>query len=156
MTFYISKSYIWILKAFKYIFTSPTSATKMDEKDDGQGEQKRFRREGCRTRSHVAALLGMKSVRPRAIAYIAVQLQFVLSNCGSWNLIDGEFNYQDFYYNIISYFENVETPEEIKKISDLLLWWNRMVFGRTNMSVYRPQDTQKMSVAKLLSWHGRM
>ena len=97
-------------------------------------------------RSHVAALLGMKSVSPRAIAYIAVQvgqclqrrdkglgwldcqLRFVLSSCNCWCIIDEDFDYQKFYSNIILFFEGVRTTQEKKEISDLLFWWNQCVF----------------------------
>ena len=97
-----------------------------------------------RTRAHVAARIGMKSVSPRAIAYIAVQvwfpyfirdaawvliqvfkLRFALSSCGTWRITDGEFDYNTFYNNIVDFFENTETPGEDKFIRDLLLWWNR-------------------------------
>ncbi|KIK74692.1 hypothetical protein PAXRUDRAFT_44681, partial [Paxillus rubicundulus Ve08.2h10] len=92
-----------LMKAFKHIFTSPSSTSREshseesgNDSDGGEGAMlpdneeseppfKRFKpTDGGRTRSHVAALLGMKSVQPRAIAYIAVQLRFSLSSCRSW------------------------------------------------------------------------
>ncbi|KAI5988497.1 hypothetical protein EDC04DRAFT_2873243 [Pisolithus marmoratus] len=79
-----------LVKAFKQIFTSPTSVLKMD---DEPSPRKRRRHDERRTRSHVASLLGMKSVCPRAVAYAAVQLRFALSSCGTWRVVDGEFNY---------------------------------------------------------------
>ncbi|KAG1889142.1 hypothetical protein F4604DRAFT_1876909 [Suillus subluteus] len=71
-----------------------------------------------RTRRDVATLLDMRSVQPRAIAYVSVQraqLRFALSSSGSWRIIDDEFNNQEFYDNI----------KQLKEIDDLLLWWNQ-------------------------------
>src|ERR1700709_1106804 len=70
-------------QAFKYIFTSPTSA-ELDPKDqhDGVSTQRhsRLRRTTGerRTRCHVAGILNMTSVQPRAIAYIAVQVLWMI------------------------------------------------------------------------------
>ncbi|KAI6009995.1 hypothetical protein BKA83DRAFT_4504113 [Pisolithus microcarpus] len=110
-----------LVKAFKQIFMSPTSILKMDNEPH---PTKRQRHDEQRTHSHVASLLGMKSVSPRAVAYVAVQLRFTLSDCGSWWVVDGEFNYEEFHYNIVDFFEDAETPGDKKIIRELLLWWN--------------------------------
>ncbi|KAI9572485.1 hypothetical protein HD554DRAFT_2036058 [Boletus coccyginus] len=60
--------------------------------------------------------------------HLLLKLRFALSNCGSWRIIDGEFNYHHFYNNIIAFFEQAETPKEKKFIQDLLFWWNRWRF----------------------------
>ncbi|KIM55821.1 hypothetical protein SCLCIDRAFT_133886, partial [Scleroderma citrinum Foug A] len=118
-----------LVRAFNHIFTSPTSALKMNVGNDETRLplKKRQKYDEWQTCCHVASLVGMKSVCPRAIAYIAVQLRFALSSCGSWWIIDGEFNYNDFYNNILDFFENAETTGEKKVIQDLLLWWNQSV-----------------------------
>ncbi|EGO24727.1 hypothetical protein SERLADRAFT_468448 [Serpula lacrymans var. lacrymans S7.9] len=84
-----------LLKAYKFVFTSPTSARDVkDEERDPPPLHKRTKRlNQIRTRGHVASLLGMHSVMPRSIAYIAVQLRFALSNVGSWRSDDGDFDY---------------------------------------------------------------
>ena len=56
-------------QSFKLIFTSPTS---VDEEEDAPAKRRRAER---RTRAHVAQILKMKKVTPRAIAYIAVQVR---------------------------------------------------------------------------------
>ena len=141
-------------KAFKHIFTSSTSVLKMNTETNDPHLKKRQKCDERCMHSHVASLLGMKSVCPRAIAYIAVQvslpflvgvpslhkhllwhcilfqLRFALSDCGAWWVIDGEFNYDDFYNNIVDFFENAETPDEKKVIQDLLLWWCQNRFLR--------------------------
>ncbi|KIK36186.1 hypothetical protein CY34DRAFT_26428 [Suillus luteus UH-Slu-Lm8-n1] len=78
-----------LVRTFKHIFTSPSSAgeTRPDEETFHQEplyKQSRTSGERC-TRSDVAALLGMRSVHPQAIAYSAVQLQiFGPSNVSSY------------------------------------------------------------------------
>ncbi|KAG2087598.1 hypothetical protein BD769DRAFT_1372951, partial [Suillus cothurnatus] len=121
-----------LLKTFKYIFTSPTSAEMEDQEEPSpdnistQGHPKQRRTAGeRRTRCDVAGLLNMKSVQPRAIAYVAVQLRFALSSTGSWRVVDDEFNNQEFYDNIVDFLELPMTPDASKEVDNLLLWWNR-------------------------------
>ncbi|KIM52025.1 hypothetical protein SCLCIDRAFT_142079 [Scleroderma citrinum Foug A] len=101
-----------LVTAFKFIFTSPSSASKpiRSEHKKDQGPPNHH------MRAHVAARIGMKSVSPHAIAYIAVQLHFALLSCGTWRITDGEFDYDAFYNNIIDFFESVETLKEKKFI----------------------------------------
>lgn len=75
-----------IQQAFKFLFTSPTSAQDISCEDDinDQATQttrplKRARNNKAPTRGHVAQLLGMKSVTPRAIAYVSVQVSSVIT-----------------------------------------------------------------------------
>ncbi|KAH7911082.1 hypothetical protein BJ138DRAFT_1186543 [Hygrophoropsis aurantiaca] len=147
-----------LVKAFKYIFTSPSSTsesvTLSDDEEPPRKTQKVSRE--CRTRSNIAALLRMNSVQPRAIAYIAVQVRFALSSCGSWRIIDEDFNYATFYNHIVDYFELPPTPEAKADIDNLLLWWNQNVFGRTNAATYRPQVVDNLSVARSFSQRGRV
>ncbi|KAG2105176.1 hypothetical protein BD769DRAFT_1393334 [Suillus cothurnatus] len=147
-----------LLKTFKYIFTSPTSA-EMDDQEQldpevlsSQGRPKQRRTDGeRRTRCDVAGLLNMKSVQPRSIAYAAVQanqLRFALSSTGSWRIIDDEFDHQQFYDNIVDFLELAVTSDVAKEVEDLLFWWNRKVFGRKHVSTYRPQRVEQLSVAR--------
>ena len=141
-----------VLQAFKHIFTSPSSADSEDVVDDTDQEDETEpppkRRRGSsekRSRAYIAALIGMKSVSPRAIAYTAVQvsivtgktkkdfteienkLRFALSSCNSWRVVDEDFDYDKFYHNITTFFEGVHTAQDKSFISKLLLWWNRYV-----------------------------
>lgn len=77
-----------ILQAFKSIFTSPSSAeSERQINDDGTvtssqlssvltNKRQKVSDEKC-TCSHVAALLGMKSITPQSIAYVAVQVGII-------------------------------------------------------------------------------
>jgi len=65
------------LQAFKYIFTSPSSADLTADDLNSEfllAQPRRHRRNERCTRTNVATLLRMKTVAPRAIAYIAVQV----------------------------------------------------------------------------------
>lgn len=66
-------------KAFKHIFTSPSSAKEVE--GDGNGadaimasQHRRTSESDAATRSHVANIIGMKMVTPRSIAYTACQV----------------------------------------------------------------------------------
>ncbi|KIM54560.1 hypothetical protein SCLCIDRAFT_136562, partial [Scleroderma citrinum Foug A] len=119
-----------LVKAFRYIFTSPSSAEFTSDDLDSKfllAQPKRHRCcEQC-MRSNVASLLGMKTVALRAITYIAVQLHFALVSCGSWRIIDVFFDYHQFYKNIVTFFEDIADMEAEEFIKELVLWWNRLV-----------------------------
>ncbi|KAI6113855.1 hypothetical protein EDD16DRAFT_1440297, partial [Pisolithus croceorrhizus] len=70
---------------------------------------------------------------------LGVKLQFALSSCTSWHVIDEDFNYEAFYNNILMFFEECCTKWDKAKIAELLLWWNHSIFGHANMSAYHPQ-----------------
>ena len=85
----------------------------------------------------------MRSVQPRAIAYIAVQVRisvmatvnlavlttdtnvrFALSSSSSWELKDDSFDYEIFYHNIVDWFECPKSQTKDREIKELLLWWD--------------------------------
>ncbi|KAF9455666.1 hypothetical protein BDZ94DRAFT_1360794, partial [Collybia nuda] len=141
-----------LLKTYKFLFTSPTSAQDIDsEKDLEDPAPRTFKRKrGNRvpTRGHVANLMGMKSVTPRSIAYVAVQLRFSLSNASAWQEDNGLFNYAHFYNNVIDYFELTPGPAALKQSKELLSWWSSKIFGKHTTPV--PAGSQpNSSVAKL-------
>ncbi|KIM50306.1 hypothetical protein SCLCIDRAFT_34424 [Scleroderma citrinum Foug A] len=102
------------------------------------------------SRAHVATLIRMKSVSPRAIAYTVVQLRFALSSCNAWHIINEDFDYEKFYHNITTFFEDVRATQDKAAISKLLLWWNCSVFDHVNVSEYCPQVIEKMSSEDVL------
>ncbi|KAH7917428.1 hypothetical protein BV22DRAFT_1026345 [Leucogyrophana mollusca] len=114
-----------LVKAFKHIFTSPSSASDSPS-DDEEQPRKKQRASGERLHN---------------------QLRFAFSSCGSWRIIDEDFNYEVFYNNIVDYFELPPTPEAKADVEELLFWWNQAVFGRTNSAIYRPQPIGRLSVA---------
>ncbi|KAG1759764.1 hypothetical protein EDD22DRAFT_782140, partial [Suillus occidentalis] len=124
-----------LLKTFKYIFTSPTSA----EMEEGQEQ---LSPELLSTQGHP------KQRRTDGERHTRCDLRFALSSTGSWRVIDDEFNHQEFYDNIVDFLELSATSDAAKEVEDLLLWWNRKVFGRKHVSTYRPQRVEQLSVAR--------
>ncbi|KAI5987159.1 hypothetical protein EDC04DRAFT_2589473, partial [Pisolithus marmoratus] len=126
------------LQAFKHIFMSPGS-TNFDSVPDDTDDNSRVSTaepplkhwKGLSDRcshSHVASLIGMKLVAPCAIAYTAVQVSRPLQKvCTSWRVIDEDFNYETFYNNILTFFEDCPTELDKVEIVELLLWWNQYV-----------------------------
>ncbi|KAF9464229.1 hypothetical protein BDZ94DRAFT_1162369, partial [Collybia nuda] len=120
-----------LVKTYKFIFTSPTSAQDIDCELDAETQtprsHKRARKHKAPTRGHIANILKMKAVTPRSIAYVAVQLRFALSNASSWSVDDGCFNYITFYNNITDFFEEAVGPAAKARAQALLTWWSRCV-----------------------------
>lgn len=50
-----------------------------------------------------------------------------MSSVGSWAIVDGVFDINEFYEVIVEWFEETKTEEDKKLVDYLLLWWNRWV-----------------------------
>jgi hypothetical protein len=110
----------------------------------------------------------MRTVTPRAIAYVAVQvstkyiidkmtdtkslpveLRFALSSATSWNEDDGYFSYPVFYNTILDFFENTPGPTAQAHVKALLNWWTLYM-----IRVYEQDDSKSKltitSIAKCL------
>ncbi|KAG0698671.1 hypothetical protein DFH29DRAFT_1002598 [Suillus ampliporus] len=144
-----------LLKAFKHIFTSPSSAKEIDGNGNGADvitAHQRHRRSSendAANRSHVANIIGMKMVTPCAIACTACQLRFALSSVNSWRSVDGDFDYYDFYNNIVDFFEVVPGTDAQACITELLKWWNRKVFGKVHTVPLTSTQLGRFSVARM-------
>ncbi|KAG1720565.1 hypothetical protein EDD22DRAFT_962791 [Suillus occidentalis] len=137
------KSRLLVL-AFKAVFTSPSSARETD--GDGNGadiieNNRRARRKSDQTKVKmcVASIINMRKVTPRAIAYITCQVRFALSSVSSWRTIDGDFDYEAFWCNIVDFFEDVPGPVVRRKIDKLLEWWTRKIFGTNHREDLTPE-----------------
>jgi len=64
-----------VYQAFKAIFISPTSAEEFENEISEPGSSRKCRQGERRTRTNVAKLIGMKTVQPWAIAYVACQVR---------------------------------------------------------------------------------
>ncbi|KAG0694654.1 hypothetical protein DFH29DRAFT_1006133 [Suillus ampliporus] len=144
-----------LLKAFKHVFTSPSSAKEIDGNGNGADvitAHQRHRRSSendAANRSHVANIIGMKTVTLRTIAYTACQLRFALSSVNSWRSVDGDFDYYDFYNNIVDFFEVVPGTDAQACITELLKWWNRKVFGKVHTVPLTSTQLGRFSVARM-------
>ncbi|KAG2072364.1 hypothetical protein BDR04DRAFT_1013657, partial [Suillus decipiens] len=115
-----------LLKAFKAIFTSPTSAELDDPEQAGSNEVSVHGHSNGEQHTHcdVAGLLNMTSIQLRVIAYITIQLCFALSSANSWQIMDDDFNSKVFYNHIVDFFELPPTQDAAKEVDGILLWWN--------------------------------
>ncbi|KAI6130707.1 hypothetical protein EDD16DRAFT_1515381 [Pisolithus croceorrhizus] len=48
------------------------------------------------------------------------------SICSSWMIVDEDFNHEEFYHNIVDYFELPSLPQKAAELNDLLMWWNQL------------------------------
>ncbi|KAG6893667.1 hypothetical protein C0992_009136 [Termitomyces sp. T32_za158] len=67
-----------------------------------------------RGKSGNAAINGISSMTPRSIAYIACQARFAISSAVQWGFWDKDFNYENFYWNIVDLFEDGEGQDIIE------------------------------------------
>ncbi|KIJ09481.1 hypothetical protein PAXINDRAFT_87389, partial [Paxillus involutus ATCC 200175] len=140
----------FLLMAFKHIFTSPssTSPDEAEDKDEPPCNRHKLMATGqAPGRSHVAALLGMKAVQPRAIAYVAVQLQFSLSSCKSWRNNDAGFEHDVFYNHIVNWFEHSKDSRAKARVDEVLLWWNRSARTVASLSHYPDHFLPRLAIS---------
>ncbi|KAG1763010.1 hypothetical protein EDD22DRAFT_846647 [Suillus occidentalis] len=88
---------------FKHVFTCPSSVDK----------------EPKATCSGNAYLHGMKSVTKGSLAYIAMQLQFLLSSSSVFSHTDMVTDSKNFYHSIL---DLLEDPDESEEVTDLMMW----------------------------------
>ncbi|KAH7926004.1 hypothetical protein BV22DRAFT_1010124 [Leucogyrophana mollusca] len=118
-----------MVKAYKHLFTSPSSAR--DVEGDGDGADmivSTGRRSDQATRKH---------------------LRFALSNARSWRSYDGDFDYPDFYNNIVDFFEIAPNAAAATRVKELLRWWNRKVFGRDRPMTLTDEMVGNFSVGRM-------
>ncbi|KAG2085713.1 uncharacterized protein F5147DRAFT_659422 [Suillus discolor] len=150
-----------LVMGFKAIFTSPSSANKVDGDGDGANiiencRRARRRSDQAKVKTCIASIIGMRKVTPRAIAYTACQIQFALSNITSWRTVDGDFDYLVFWNNIVDFFEAPPGAAARLRMSQLLEWWTRKVFGRNHREDLTPDVISKMSVNALAAQRQQM
>ncbi|KAG1811596.1 hypothetical protein EV424DRAFT_1542475 [Suillus variegatus] len=143
-----------LVMGFKAILTSPSSADEADGDGDGADiieNNRRARRQldQAKVKTCIASIIGMRKVTPRAIAYTACQIRFALSNITSWRTVDGDFDYEIFWNNIVDFFENAPGPAARARLSELLEWWTRKVFGKNHRQDLTSEVISRMSVSTL-------
>ncbi|KAG2099249.1 uncharacterized protein F5147DRAFT_747291 [Suillus discolor] len=104
-----------LVQAFKTIFTSPSSAREADGDGDGADileNNRRARRalNQVKVKMCVASIINMRKVTPHSITYIVCQVRFALSSVSSWRTVNGDFDYEGFWNNIVDFFEEVPGP----------------------------------------------
>ncbi|KAG1819313.1 uncharacterized protein BJ212DRAFT_1298528 [Suillus subaureus] len=124
-----------LVQAFKATFTSPSSAREADgdsDRADILENNRRARRQ-----------LNQAKIK------ISWQVHFALSSVTSWHTVDGDFDYEIFWNNIVDFFEAVPGPGAQCRVNKLLEWWTRKVFGRNHCEDLTPDIVSKMSVTAL-------
>ncbi|KAG1900167.1 uncharacterized protein F5891DRAFT_1034487 [Suillus fuscotomentosus] len=116
-----------LVQAFKAIFTSPSSTREADGDGDGADilENNRHAQRQlnqAKVKTCVASIINMRKVTPRSIAYVVCQVRFALSNISSWCTIDGDFDYEGFWNNVVDFFEDVPGPVTQCRVNQLLEW----------------------------------
>ncbi|KAG1727199.1 hypothetical protein EDD22DRAFT_961293 [Suillus occidentalis] len=134
-----------LIQAFKAIFTSPSSAKEAD--GDGNGADiletnRRARRalNQAKVKTCVASIINMRKVTSRSIAYVVCQVRFALSSISSWRTVDGDFDYEAFWNNIVDFFEDVPGPVAQRRVDKLLEWWTRKIFGKNHRQDLTPDS----------------
>ncbi|KAG2054245.1 hypothetical protein BDR06DRAFT_1007918 [Suillus hirtellus] len=150
-----------LVQAFKAVFTSPSSAREADGDGDGADILKNNRRASwalnqVKVKTCVALIINMRKVTPCSIAYVICQVHFALSNISSWRTIDGDFDYKVFWNNIVDFFEDVPGPVAQRRVSKLLEWWTRKIFGKNHREDLTPEVVSKMSVTVLAKQRKRL
>ncbi|KAG2748517.1 hypothetical protein P692DRAFT_20874833 [Suillus brevipes Sb2] len=148
------KSKILVQVAFKAVFTSPSSAREADGDGDGADileNNRRARRQlnQVKVKTCVASIINMRKVTPRSIAYVTCQVRFALSSLSSWRTVDGDFNYEVFWSNVVDFFEDIPGPVMGQRVSQLLEWWTRKIFGKNHREDLTPEVVSRMSVTAL-------
>ncbi|KAG2152368.1 hypothetical protein BD769DRAFT_1381098 [Suillus cothurnatus] len=143
-----------LLQAYKAVFTSPSSAKDVEGDGDGVDIIQNNRRakksfNALKVKKHVAQIIKMEKVTPRSIAYITCQVRFALSSVTSWQSVDGDFDYVQFWQTIVDFFERPPGREAQRRVDKLLEWWTRKVFGRSCHGDLSQTAKENMSVNAL-------
>ncbi|KAF9236118.1 hypothetical protein BU15DRAFT_50543, partial [Melanogaster broomeanus] len=137
-----------LLKAFKHIFTSPSSTSpdegiledQDDEEDVASGHEGSDSEPSCKRHKPMdMRQMGRSHVR------------FSLSSCKSWRNNDAGFEHDIFYNHIVNWFEHPKDSKAKARVDEALLWWNRNVFGSRNAASFCPQPVVGTSVAAALT-----
>ncbi|KAJ7053134.1 hypothetical protein C8F01DRAFT_554380 [Mycena amicta] len=98
-----------LLRALKAILQGPSSALKSDGFHAG--------------RKAVAKIINLRTVTPRVIAYGACQVRFALSSMQAWNRWDGNFDYEKFFWMIVTELDKPNLASRTIKM------YNQAIFG---------------------------
>ncbi|KAG1796518.1 hypothetical protein EV424DRAFT_1333896 [Suillus variegatus] len=122
-----------LVQAFKAIFTSPSSAKDIDGDGDGANVIENNRR----------------AQKDSSGKKVKTHLRFALSSVTSWRSVDGEFDYIQFWRNIVDFFERAPGRVAQRNVSRLLTWWTRKVFGTSRRAEISDTAMSNMSVNAL-------
>ncbi|KAG1782874.1 hypothetical protein EV702DRAFT_1191325 [Suillus placidus] len=71
------------------------------------------------------------------------------ASLSSWCTVDGNFDYEGFWNNIVNFFKDVPGPVVQCRVAKLLEWWTRKIFGTSHRQDLTPEVISRMSVTAL-------
>ncbi|KAG1720945.1 hypothetical protein EDB19DRAFT_1835747 [Suillus lakei] len=95
----------------------------------------------------VASIINIRKVSPRSIAYIVCQ--YFSGSVSSWRSVDGDFDYEGFWNNVVDFFKDCPGPAAQRRVTKLLEWWTRKIFGKNHRADLTPEVVSQMSVTAL-------
>ncbi|KAH6891551.1 hypothetical protein BKA70DRAFT_1119957, partial [Coprinopsis sp. MPI-PUGE-AT-0042] len=101
-----------LVKAFKFVFTSPSSVERTDSHA---------------TRCSNSRIHGMIFVTIPSIAYIATQVRFALSSTAVFSRNDFVTDSERFYNSLVTFMQDLEEQVDVRK---LIVWWDRQIFPK--------------------------
>ncbi|KAG2749561.1 hypothetical protein P692DRAFT_201672739, partial [Suillus brevipes Sb2] len=128
-----------LVQGYKAIFTSPSSAK--DVEGDGDG--------GDVIQNNRRARKGLSVIK------VKKHVRFALSSVTSWRSVDGDFDYVQFWHTIVDFFEKAHGRETGRRVSRLLEWWTRKIFGRSHRDDLSSAAKENMSVNALARQRAR-
>ncbi|KAJ7451306.1 hypothetical protein FB451DRAFT_1566214 [Mycena latifolia] len=119
----------YLVKSYKAVFTTPTSADEDDENTQPSKKAKMAKATKA-VRKCVADLLGMNGkVTPRSIAYIVILVYFALTNASTWMPEYYGVSLPQMYDFIVDFFDTPAPGTAAKaRVDALLAWWNKQIF----------------------------
>ncbi|KAG1822450.1 uncharacterized protein BJ212DRAFT_1263293, partial [Suillus subaureus] len=118
-----------LLQAYKAAFTSPSSAKDIECDSDGADV--------------------IENNKHAKMAFSTIKVQFALSSVTSWRSINGDFDYTQFWWTIVDFFEKPPSQDARRRVERLLKWWTRKVFGKKHCSELSNAAKANMSVNTL-------
>ncbi|KAG2745343.1 hypothetical protein P692DRAFT_201687017, partial [Suillus brevipes Sb2] len=122
-----------LVQGYKAVFTSPSSAKDIEGDGDGLDVIENNRR----AKRSLRELKVKKHVR------------FALSSVTSWQAVDGDFDYVQFWRTVVDFFERPPGQDARRRVDRLLEWWTRKVFGRKCREELSSEAKASMSVNAL-------
>lgn len=143
-----------LVKTWKHIFTSPSSANDVstedasgDENPPPAGRQRTAANKKKATKS-VASTVNLTHVAPRSIAYAAVQLLLALSSAPGYVDSYQGLSFRDTYYYIVDFFDVEEGTPSHREAAALLEWWDRQAFPHQTSQASRGAANAKRRLAE--------
>ncbi|KAG1839593.1 hypothetical protein C8R48DRAFT_621548 [Suillus tomentosus] len=100
-----------LVMGFKAIFTSPSSANEVD----GDGDAADIIENDRRARRRLDQ------------SKVKTCIRFTLSSITSWRAVDGDFDYNTCWNNVVDFFEDSPGPAARLRVKELLEWWTQLV-----------------------------